>query len=80
MPGRITALHHQAGLAAVDLTNPQSLNRYAYALNNPTTLIDPTGLSPGDNCSGKTGASLADCVTGVYCQGRAQALKSSPLP
>jgi RHS repeat-associated protein len=33
-----------AGLAAVDLTNPQSLNRYAYVRNNPTTLIDPTGL------------------------------------
>ncbi len=27
-----------------DITNPQSLNRYAYALNNPTTLTDPTGL------------------------------------
>ena len=24
--------------------NPQSLNRYAYVLNNPTTLIDPLGL------------------------------------
>ncbi|MGH9404497.1 MAG: hypothetical protein ACRD3D_01525 [Terriglobia bacterium] len=23
-----------------DITNPQSLNRYAYALNNPTTLTD----------------------------------------
>jgi RHS repeat-associated protein len=51
-----------------DITNPQSLNRYAYALNNPTTLIDPVGLqSPGDNCSSKTGASLIDCVTGIYC-------------
>ena len=35
-----------AGLAAVDLTNPQSLNRYAYVGNNPTTLIDPLGLGP----------------------------------
>jgi RHS repeat-associated protein len=27
-----------------DVTNPQSLNRYAYVLNNPTTLVDPSGL------------------------------------
>jgi RHS repeat-associated protein len=28
-----------------DASNPQSLNRYAYALNNPTTLTDPLGLA-----------------------------------
>lgn len=32
-----------AGLGAVDPTNPQSWNRYAYVMNNPTTSIDPTG-------------------------------------
>ncbi|MGH9434085.1 MAG: RHS repeat domain-containing protein [Terriglobia bacterium] len=30
-----------------DLANPQSLNRYAYALNNPETLTDPLGLQSG---------------------------------
>ncbi len=29
---------------AGDITNPQSLNRYAYVLNNPTSNIDPSGL------------------------------------
>ncbi len=31
---------------AGDVTNPQSLNRYAYVLNNPCTLADPLGLQP----------------------------------
>jgi len=33
-----------AGLGAVNLTNPQSWNRYAYVLNNPLQAIDPLGL------------------------------------
>lgn len=32
------------GLGAVDPSNPQSWNRYAYAVNNPLALIDPLGL------------------------------------
>jgi RHS repeat-associated protein len=39
---------HSPDPAAGDITNPQSLNRYAYVLNNPTTLTDRLGLSP--NC------------------------------
>jgi RHS repeat-associated protein len=35
-----------AGLSSVDPSNPQSLNRYAYTLNNPLRLVDPTGNAP----------------------------------
>jgi RHS repeat-associated protein len=37
-----------AGLGAVDITNPQSWNRYSYVLNNPLANIDPLGLCGGD--------------------------------
>ena len=46
-----------------DITNPQSLNRYAYALNNPTTLTDPSGLGPCDNLQYGRGKGL--CQTDV---------------
>lgn len=59
-----------AGMAAVDTTNPQSWNRYAYVLNNPLVNVDPDGLA----CF-STGT--ADCTmqqftfdcdaTGVFC-------------
>jgi len=59
-----------ADLAAVDLTNPQSLNRYAYALNSPTSLIDPSGLGPfapiDPGCIGEDDAGFPwDICTGL---------------
>ena len=33
-----------------DISNPQSLNRYAYVLNNPLAYIDPWGLDYGVDC------------------------------
>ena len=38
-----------------EITNPQSLNRYAYAGNNPTTLVDPKGLYRFLPCSSDGG-------------------------
>jgi RHS repeat-associated protein len=34
-----------------DLSNPQSFNRYAYANDNPTSMVDPSGLD-GSPCGG----------------------------
>jgi RHS repeat-associated protein len=36
------------GMGAVDLTNPQSLNQYAYVGNNPLNVTDPSGMDWGD--------------------------------
>jgi hypothetical protein len=56
---------HSPDPLAGDITNPQSLNRYPYVLNNPATLTDPLGLqncptgttesAPGQ-CKGDTGS------------------------
>jgi RHS repeat-associated protein len=43
-----------AGLGAVDPGNPQSWNRYAYALNNPMALIDPMGDDAYEGCGPMT--------------------------
>jgi RHS repeat-associated protein len=53
-----------AGLAAVDLTNPQSWNRYVYVMNNPIIFIDPLGLDEGgvlDICMDRWYAVILDC-------------------
>ncbi|HET7206728.1 MAG TPA: RHS repeat-associated core domain-containing protein [Terriglobales bacterium] len=52
-----------AGLAAVDPSNPQSLNRYAYALNNPLKYIDRDGRRFTLACS--QGTEDYDCAGGV---------------
>ncbi len=49
-----------AGLAAVDPSNPQSWNRYAYVLNNPLALVDPTGMDDCAHTSGDCGGITLD--------------------
>jgi len=46
-----------------DRTDPQGLNLYAYALNNPLTNLDPTGLS----CVSLDGGAFADDGDGKGC-------------
>ncbi|WP_263418904.1 RHS repeat-associated core domain-containing protein [Terriglobus albidus] len=50
-------------LGSIDLSNPQSLNRYAYVGNSPLTTIDPTGLD-GVGAAGGAGGCLGAVVTG----------------
>jgi RHS repeat-associated protein len=47
----------RAALAAVDRTNPQTWNRYAYVTGNPLKYVDPRGLS----------AASSDCVWNGRC-------------
>ena len=63
-----------AGLGAVDITNPQTWNRYAYVANNPLANKDPLGLycAVGIACSQGGGSYDAFAGTGpggVYAAG-----------
>jgi RHS repeat-associated protein len=55
-----------AGLGAVDPTNPQTWNRYAYVLNNPLAMVDLLG---DDGCYDSTGQDLGVAEVNCYSAG-----------
>ena len=50
-----------AGLNAVDKSNPQTWNRYAYVSNRPTSLVDPLG----DCQVSRSGLVRSGCSDGI---------------
>src|SRR5579875_424624 len=44
-----------------DFSNPQSLNRYSYALNNPLAFVDPSGLDLMEACDEDGNCEVYDC-------------------
>jgi RHS repeat-associated protein len=55
-------------LGSIDLSDPQSLNRYSYVSNDPLSLLDPLGLSdngPGQQTCGFGGILL---IGDAFCQ------------
>jgi RHS repeat-associated protein len=63
--GRFTQVD-PIGMSAVSLENPQSLNLYAYCLNDPINHLDPDGLDPeGGGSSGNPIVAIVLAVIGA---------------
>lgn len=56
-------------LGSYDFDNPQSLNRYSYALNNPLDSTDPTGLYSGCDQAVPLGSGISCYSSDVQMSG-----------
>lgn len=54
-----------SGLAAVDSSDPQSWNRYAYVGNSPLNLTDPLGLTTDPGCAAISHGRIPACHSGI---------------
>jgi RHS repeat-associated protein len=68
-----------AGLTAVNLANPQSLNRYAYVSNTPLEAVDPMGLREKLNADGNPGGGGGGLGTDVGIIVDGVPLSNSPI-
>jgi RHS repeat-associated protein len=70
-------------MASMHFQNPQSLNRYAYVLNNPLILVDPKGMdcvyagSDAAHSSVISGDCLSDDDDGVFVDGHVNSLSDN---
>lgn len=55
-------------MASAKASNPQTWNRYAYALNNPLRYVDPDGLEVPEDCAKDQKCTIVVKVNVVYDQ------------
>lgn len=63
----------------IDLGDPQQMNGYAYANNNPTTMSDPSGLKQADVCGyGYASGTVVCGASGIQTGGSNKGAKPQP--
>jgi len=56
-------------MASARASNPQTWNRYSYALNNPLRFVDPDGLEVPESCAKDPNCAIKIKVNVIYDKG-----------